>query len=117
MYGGTKTENNDRFIDLITAWGDRDFDDVDEELVALDDALARTLQADDDFENDDSELETPDTEDEHFHYPVPTVITKDSLEQYQKRGPFGKLHNHGVVFKQSSQMLDAWEEAQVAAHS
>jgi hypothetical protein len=38
----------------------------------------------------------------------PTYITTESLNRYRKYGPFGKLHNIGVHFRQSSQLLQAF---------
>jgi hypothetical protein len=41
-----------------------------------------------------------------------TYITAKSLNRYRKDGPFGKLHNIGVHFRQNSQLLQAFRNAQ-----
>jgi hypothetical protein len=42
----------------------------------------------------------------------PIHITAEFLNHYRKTGPFGKLHNIGVHFRQSSQLLQAFRDAQ-----
>jgi hypothetical protein len=39
-------------------------------------------------------------------------ITAEFLDRYRKYGPFGKLHNIGVYFRQSSQLQEAFRNAQ-----
>jgi hypothetical protein len=41
-----------------------------------------------------------------------TYITAKSLNRYRKDGPFGKLHNIGLHFRQNSQLLQAFRNAQ-----
>jgi hypothetical protein len=43
---------------------------------------------------------------------IPTIIDHESLENYRKKGPFGKLHNIGVLFRRSSQLKQAFLKAQ-----
>lgn len=45
-----------------------------------------------------------------------TTITSAYLKRYRKEGPLGKLHNHGVCFNHSSQLVALFAEAQVRHH-
>lgn len=47
-----------------------------------------------------------------FNYPAPTQLNTRSMARYQKKGPFGKLHNHGNCFHRSSQLVGAFHKAQ-----
>jgi hypothetical protein len=43
---------------------------------------------------------------------IPTIINHEFLENYRKEGPFGKLHNIGVLFCKSSQLKQAFLKTQ-----
>ncbi|KAK6850539.1 ribonuclease H-like protein [Apiospora arundinis] len=46
---------------------------------------------------------------------APGIITMESIDQYRRSGPGGKLHNIGVFLRRSSQLLVAFQEAQKEA--
>jgi hypothetical protein len=45
---------------------------------------------------------------------VPTAVTAEVLKRFRKEGPMGKLHNHGVCFNYSSQLVEMFKEAQAS---
>jgi hypothetical protein len=63
----------------------------------------------DDAEED---FELPDTQIPGTAAHIPTIIDHESLENYRKKGPFGKLHNISVLFRRSSQLKQAFLKAQ-----
>ncbi|KAJ6436173.1 DDE superfamily endonuclease, CENP-B-like protein [Purpureocillium lavendulum] len=74
--------------------------------------------ADEDFseqsadDNDEyCEVETV-AEESQGQFPIPKVINAEELDKYRKFGPFGKLHNIGVAFRMSSQLVEDFHEAQ-----
>jgi hypothetical protein len=115
--------------------GDRDFKEVDNtrnddplELTANNDedkapfhALPE-LKSDFDFEEDenaDSVVSTEDNEISDFDtlFPaipatIPNNITATSLDKFRREGPFGKLHNIGVLFRKSSTLKHQFLAAQ-----
>jgi hypothetical protein len=42
----------------------------------------------------------------------PEAIGDEKMDKHRKFGPFGKLHNIGVALRTSSQLLEAFYEAQ-----
>lgn len=44
--------------------------------------------------------------------PTNATITAEVLRRHRKSGPMGKLHNIGVCFNYSSQLMEAFNEAQ-----
>ncbi|KAJ3552946.1 hypothetical protein NPX13_g10995 [Xylaria arbuscula] len=114
--------------ELVDAFGDSDLeeDEADEfnTLGAAKDDLGEDSELKDDF-SDDSLLEDLDSEAtqqqllqdlENVEYPAPVNLTEKSFQKYQRKGPFGKLHNIGVLFNRSSQLVQAFHEAQMQVH-
>jgi hypothetical protein len=62
-------------------------------------------------EDDDEDLECEAIHEAEVYQD--TTITAEILRRYRKSGPMGKLHNHGVCFNYSSQLVQAFNEAQV----
>lgn len=143
LYGdGCKRLPLDR---ALATWGIQAFSDEDEESEALerafDDLRADSTAFDDQqsFFDDssadqsaiDSSSDSGDEEDEEAdvlsdariesilsaldYEPAPQVNSK-ALEKYYKSGPLGKLHNHGICFHRSSQLVSAFHNAQRAVN-
>ncbi|OAQ59799.1 ribonuclease H-like protein [Purpureocillium lilacinum] len=113
MMYGSKSEN---FKELVDHWGDKDFMDEEDEQCKLTDAV-NELQDDEDFEELGIEVDealelTTSPEAVRDEYPDPDVITAEKMNKHRKFGPFGKLHNIGVAFGTSSQLLETFHEAQ-----
>lgn len=113
MMYGSKTDN---FKELVAHWGDKDFMDGDDEQCQLSDAV-NELQDDEDVgygidEVDEALALGPSQDDSQDDYPDTEVATAEKMEQHRKAGPFGKLHNIGVALRTSSQLLEAFYEAQ-----
>jgi hypothetical protein len=123
LYGdGTKQVS---LTQLGDAYGDPDFlssddnEDDGEEQQALNahlDRLQTSNSVEDQGESsgDDAEedFELPDAQVPGTAAHIPTIIDHESLESYRKEGPFGKLHNIGVLFRRSSQLKQAFLKAQ-----
>ncbi|KAJ6436299.1 hypothetical protein O9K51_11122 [Purpureocillium lavendulum] len=114
MMYGTKRDN---FDELLAHWGDKDFISDEEDQKQLSEAI-NELAADEDFseqsadDNDEyCEVETV-AEESQGQFPIPKVINAEELDKYRKFGPFGKLHNIGVAFRMSSQLVEDFHEAQ-----
>jgi hypothetical protein len=69
-----------------------------------------------DEEEDMLEDETEQSQEEAAHatklWYEDVSITAEVLRRYRKSGPMGKLHNHGVCFNYSSQLVQAFHDAQ-----
>ncbi|KAJ6436118.1 C6 transcription factor [Purpureocillium lavendulum] len=118
MMHGTKRDN---FDELLAHWGDKDFISDEEDQKQLSEAI-NELAADEDFSEQSSddndeycEVETV-AEESQGQFPVPKVINAEELDKYRKFGPFGKLHNIGVAFRMSSQLVEDFREAQRQAN-
>jgi hypothetical protein len=86
-------------------------DDLDSATLNEKEAATRLVTAneppaEEDFTSE-SEQDNENNDVSSFFY-----ITPESLDQYRKDGPFGKLHNIGVHLRQSSQLQQAFREAQ-----
>jgi hypothetical protein len=112
-------------IQLGDAYGNPDFlssddnKDDSEEKQALNahlDCLQTSNSVEDhgEFSGDDAEedFELPDIQIPGTAAHIPTIINHESLENYRKKGPFGKLYNIGVLFRRSSQLKQAFLKAQ-----
>lgn len=113
MMYGSKTDN---FKELVAHWGDKDFMDEENEQCQLTDAV-NELQDDEDFEELSIEVDealemAASTEAIRDEYPNPDVVIAEKMDKHRKFGPFGKLHNIGVAFRTSSQLLETFHEAQ-----
>jgi hypothetical protein len=85
----------------------------DEDDDALDtDPFVDTEDEDDEYNNSDVSDELVEAAACAFDYSTPSQLTRKTMEKYQKRGPFGKLHNHGNCFHRSSQLVGAFRDAQ-----
>jgi hypothetical protein len=63
-------------------------------------------------DNAEEDFELPDTQIPGTAAHIPTIIDHESLENHRKKGPFGKLYNIGVLFRRSSQLKQAFLQAQ-----
>jgi hypothetical protein len=91
-------QENDYVAEIIRVLESTESDDEDE---PEEDFISEDQQDDDDDDIAASVAGAP-----------PTYITAESLNRYRKNGPFGKLHNIGVYFRQSSQLQQAFRDAQ-----
>jgi hypothetical protein len=111
----------------LESHGDRDFEEAarngennDDENESLFQALGQ-LRSDSDFEDnedadsvvssEDEELLDVDTQFPAIAATIPNRITAQSFNRFRRGGPFGKLHNIGVLLRKSStlkhQVFDA----------
>jgi hypothetical protein len=90
--------------DLLTQPDDADF-------VNSDEGIQEALR-DIDSDSDGGMLSEGEEEDDGplaIAYPIPTTPT--AVADYSKKGPFGKLHNIGVAFSNSSQLAELFIQA------
>lgn len=111
MMYGTKRDN---FEELLAHWGDMDFMTEEEEQRQLSDAVSELADDDDCSEASTDEIFEVETVPElsQDRLPFTEVINAEKMDKYRKFGPFGKLHNIGIAFRTSSQLLEDFHEAQ-----
>jgi hypothetical protein len=122
LYGnGTKQVS---LIQLGDAYGNPDFlssddnKDDNEEQQALNAHLDRLQtsnsikdQSESSGDDADEDFELPDAQVPVTAAHILIIIDHEFLENYRKEGPFGKLHNIGVLFRRSSQLKQAFLRA------
>ena len=109
---------SDDFSVLLEGLGDHITDNNE----LLDQALRR-LPVEDSVDEDAADVDGAEAEDiddmsDHTDTIIssaPGIITMESMDQYRRSGPGGKLHNIGVFLRRSSQLLVAFQEAQKEA--
>ncbi|KAK4078867.1 hypothetical protein Purlil1_11805 [Purpureocillium lilacinum] len=111
MMYGTKRDN---FEELLAHWGDMDFMTEEDEQRQLSDAVSELEDDDDCSETSTDEIFEVETVPElsQDRLPFTEVINAEKMDKYRKFGPFGKLHNIGIAFRTSSQLLEDFHEAQ-----
>lgn len=115
MMYGTKSAD---FRELLVGLGGDAIIDDDDEDDQVETAVLALQQEEESADSSDEEEADEDLLDEsEAHtpvFPIPENITAESLDQYRKEGPGGKLHNLGVYLNRSSQLKMAFEKAQLA---
>jgi hypothetical protein len=88
-------------------------DDLDSAIINEREVATRLITADEFYNEEDfTDNEQDDEDDENDDASTAPSLIPESLDRYRKDGPFGKLHNIGVHLRQSSQLQQAFQDAQ-----